>query len=187
MPTRWSSPSGPWTSTGGATKGSSRPTTRSFADAQLGYADIAYRPIHAADAHQDSRLIDAPEPAPLRFRMVHAGRRARAAHRQEGTAQNARHPGLDRPRPGGGRGADARRLPADRHPAPGRQRDRAHHLAPGPHRRAGPDQLAGHHGPRRAPGGGRAGGDRRLGLGVRHCAGPGVAAAARGARAPDGP
>ena len=43
-----------------------------FADAQLGYADIAYRPIHAADAHQESRLVDAPEPAPLRFRMVHA-------------------------------------------------------------------------------------------------------------------
>ena len=44
-----------------------------FADAQLGYADIAYRRIRAADAHQDSRLIDAPQSAPLRFRMVHAG------------------------------------------------------------------------------------------------------------------
>ncbi len=44
-----------------------------FADAQLGYADIAYRHTRAADAHQESRLVDAPEPAPLRFRILHAG------------------------------------------------------------------------------------------------------------------
>ncbi len=44
-----------------------------FADAQLGYADIAYRRIRAAAAHQRSRLVDAPEPAPLRFRILHAG------------------------------------------------------------------------------------------------------------------
>ncbi len=42
-----------------------------FADAQLGYADITYRPIRAAEAHLDSRLVAAPEPAPLRVRLLH--------------------------------------------------------------------------------------------------------------------
>jgi exodeoxyribonuclease V beta subunit len=42
-----------------------------FGDAQLGYADIRYRPIRAADAHQEQRLIGAPEPAPLRLRILH--------------------------------------------------------------------------------------------------------------------
>ena len=79
-----------------------------FADAQLGYADIAYRPIRAADGPpgvapgRRTRAGAAPLPHPARRR------RARPAHRQEGTAQGARRPGLDRPGPGGGRGADAR-------------------------------------------------------------------------------
>ncbi len=43
-----------------------------FGDAHLGYADIAYRPIRAAEANQRSRLVGAPEPTPLRLRIVHA-------------------------------------------------------------------------------------------------------------------
>ena len=43
-----------------------------FGDAQLGYADITYRPIRAAAAHQLRRLVGAPEPAPLRLRILHA-------------------------------------------------------------------------------------------------------------------
>jgi exodeoxyribonuclease V beta subunit len=43
-----------------------------FADAQLGYEDIGYRKIRAADAHQKPRLEGAPVSEPLRFRMVHA-------------------------------------------------------------------------------------------------------------------
>ncbi len=42
-----------------------------FGDAQLGYADITYRPIRAADAHQEPRLVGAPVPAPLRLRILH--------------------------------------------------------------------------------------------------------------------
>jgi len=43
-----------------------------FADAQLGYAGITYRKIKAAEANQEPRLLDAPVPAPLRLRIVHA-------------------------------------------------------------------------------------------------------------------
>jgi exodeoxyribonuclease V beta subunit len=43
-----------------------------FADAQLGYAEITYRRIRAAEANHGSRLVGAPEPAPLRFRILHA-------------------------------------------------------------------------------------------------------------------
>ena len=42
-----------------------------FGNAQLGYADITYRHIRAADAHQEERLAGAPEPAPLRMRVLH--------------------------------------------------------------------------------------------------------------------
>jgi exodeoxyribonuclease V beta subunit len=42
-----------------------------FGDAQLGYADITYRPIRAAAAHQTPRLVGAPEAAPLRLRILH--------------------------------------------------------------------------------------------------------------------
>jgi exodeoxyribonuclease V beta subunit len=42
-----------------------------FGDAQLGYADITYRPIRAAEAHQAPRLLGAPESAPLRVRVLH--------------------------------------------------------------------------------------------------------------------
>ncbi len=89
-----------------------------FADAQLGYADIAYRPIRAADAHQESRLDRRTRTGPTPLPHGARQRRPRAPHRQEGTAQNARHPGPDRPGPGGGRGADARGPSAARHPAP---------------------------------------------------------------------
>ncbi len=43
-----------------------------FGDAHLGYADIAYRPVRAAEANQEPRLAGAPASAPLRLRIVHA-------------------------------------------------------------------------------------------------------------------
>jgi exodeoxyribonuclease V beta subunit len=42
-----------------------------FGTAQLGYADITYRHVRAADAHQEARLVGAPQPAPLRLRVLH--------------------------------------------------------------------------------------------------------------------
>jgi exodeoxyribonuclease V beta subunit len=41
-----------------------------FGDAQLGYRDIAYRKVRAADANKEPRLAGAPEPAPLRLRIL---------------------------------------------------------------------------------------------------------------------
>ncbi len=41
-----------------------------FADARLGHADIVYRQVRAAPAHQEARLRGAPEPAALRVRVV---------------------------------------------------------------------------------------------------------------------
>ena len=43
-----------------------------FADARLGDAGITYRPIRAADANREPRLIGAPVAEPLRVRIVHA-------------------------------------------------------------------------------------------------------------------
>jgi exodeoxyribonuclease V beta subunit len=42
-----------------------------FGDAQLGYADITYRHVRAADAHREARLVGAPVATPLRLRVVH--------------------------------------------------------------------------------------------------------------------
>ncbi len=42
-----------------------------FADAQLGDADIAYRPVRAAEANRLPGLAGAPEDAPLRIRILH--------------------------------------------------------------------------------------------------------------------
>jgi exodeoxyribonuclease V beta subunit len=42
-----------------------------FGDAHLGYADIAYRSVRAAEANQAPRLVGAPEAAPLRLRVLH--------------------------------------------------------------------------------------------------------------------
>jgi exodeoxyribonuclease V beta subunit len=42
-----------------------------FGNAQLGYADITYRHVRAADAHQQARLVGAPDPAQLRLRVLH--------------------------------------------------------------------------------------------------------------------
>jgi exodeoxyribonuclease V beta subunit len=42
-----------------------------FGNAQLGYADITYRHVRAADAHQEQRLVGAPVPEPLRLRVLH--------------------------------------------------------------------------------------------------------------------
>jgi exodeoxyribonuclease V beta subunit len=42
-----------------------------FGNAQLGYADITYRHVRAADAHQEPRLVGAPVPEPLRLRVLH--------------------------------------------------------------------------------------------------------------------
>ena len=89
-----------------------------FADAQLGYADIAYRPIRAADAHQASRLVGAPEPAPLRFRMVHAGDGLVPLTARKAQPKMPDTRALIAAGPGGGRGADARGRRRDRRPAP---------------------------------------------------------------------
>ena len=139
-----------------------------FADAQLGYTDIAYRRIRAAEAHQESRLLDAPEPAPLRFRILHAG---------DGlvplTAKKAQ------PRAPDARALIARDLAADvvqmleaRPQIVTRRRDGseadAHDAESGSHRRPRPDQCARHHGARRVARGRRTGRHRGLGLGVRH-------------------
>ncbi|HVW35329.1 MAG TPA: UvrD-helicase domain-containing protein, partial [Acidimicrobiia bacterium] len=40
-------------------------------DARLGHEGIAYRPVRAATANQEPRLVGAPVPAPLRFRVLH--------------------------------------------------------------------------------------------------------------------
>jgi exodeoxyribonuclease V beta subunit len=42
-----------------------------FGGSRLGHADIAYRRVQAARSHQQPGLVDAPEPAALRVRMVH--------------------------------------------------------------------------------------------------------------------
>jgi exodeoxyribonuclease V beta subunit len=42
-----------------------------FGDAQLGYADITYRHVRAADAHREPRLVGAPVAKPLRLRVLH--------------------------------------------------------------------------------------------------------------------
>jgi exodeoxyribonuclease V beta subunit len=42
-----------------------------FGDAQLGYADITYRHVRAADAHREARLVGAPVATPLRLRVLH--------------------------------------------------------------------------------------------------------------------
>ena len=78
-----------------------------FGDAHLGYADIAYRPIRAAEANQRPRLVGAPEPTPLRLRILHAGRRPRPAHAQARLGEQSRGPERDRHRPRGRR----RRVP----------------------------------------------------------------------------
>jgi exodeoxyribonuclease V beta subunit len=43
-----------------------------FGDAQLGYADIAYRRTKAADPNIEPRLVGAPDPTPLRVRVLRA-------------------------------------------------------------------------------------------------------------------
>ena len=42
-----------------------------FAGAQLGHAGIVHRPVRAADANLEPRLLDAPVTAPLRVRILH--------------------------------------------------------------------------------------------------------------------
>src|SRR3954451_17524854 len=42
-----------------------------FAGAQLGHAGIVHRPVRAADANHEPRLVDAPAAAPLRVRILH--------------------------------------------------------------------------------------------------------------------
>ena len=73
-----------------------------FADAQLGYEDITYRQIRAADAHQKPRLEGAPVSAPLRFRMLHA---------EDGLVPLT--PSKQQPRAADARSAIARDLAAD--------------------------------------------------------------------------
>ena len=73
-----------------------------FADAQLGYEDITYRRIRAAEAHQNPRLEGAPVSAPLRFRMVHG---------EDGLVPLT--PSKRQPRAGDARSAIARDLAAD--------------------------------------------------------------------------
>ena len=43
-----------------------------FGGAHLGYADIVYRPVRAADVNRLPRLVGAPVAAPLRLRVLHA-------------------------------------------------------------------------------------------------------------------
>jgi exodeoxyribonuclease V beta subunit len=42
-----------------------------FGDARLGHEGIAYRSVRAAGANREPRLLGAPHPEPLRFRIVH--------------------------------------------------------------------------------------------------------------------
>jgi len=64
-----------------------------FGNAQLGYADITYRHTRAADAHQEARLAGAPEPAPLRLRVLHGsdGLVPLTTQRREPKAPETRH------------------------------------------------------------------------------------------------
>ncbi len=64
-----------------------------FADARLGDAGIGYRPIRAAEANREPRLIGAPVSAPLRMRIVHAddGLVPLTAKKREPRAPDARN------------------------------------------------------------------------------------------------
>jgi exodeoxyribonuclease V beta subunit len=44
-----------------------------FDGAQLGHEGIVHRPVRAADANRERRLVDAPAGSPLRFRILHRG------------------------------------------------------------------------------------------------------------------
>ena len=96
-----------------------------FAGAQLGYADIAYRTDARRDAHQDSRLVGAPEPAPLRVRMVHAGDGLVPLTARKAQPKMPDTRALIAAGPGGRRGADARGRGRRSSPGAGRHRDRA--------------------------------------------------------------
>ena len=63
-----------------------------FAEAQLGDAGITYRPIRAADANREPRLVGAPVSEPLRVRVVHAddGLVPLTAKKREPKARDAR-------------------------------------------------------------------------------------------------
>ena len=61
-----------WKSTGAATRACSTPTTRCSRGAQLGDEGIEYRPVRRART-PTSRLHGAPDPAPLRVRVVPRG------------------------------------------------------------------------------------------------------------------
>ena len=157
-----------------------------FADAQLGYEDITYR--------QDPSCRRPPESAPRGCARVdalalpHGPRRGRTcpADPVEAAAQGGRRPQRHRPGPGGRRRAACSRPgPSSLRPAATGPRPSAP-ARPRRHRRAGAGQLARDAGARCLVGGRRAGGHRWGRVGLRHRAGPGVAAAARGARASDG-
>ena len=64
-----------------------------FADARLGDAGISYRPIRAADANREPRLLGAPVQEPLRVRIVHAddGLVPLTAKKREPRAPDARN------------------------------------------------------------------------------------------------
>ena len=64
-----------------------------FADARLGDAGISYRPIRAADANREARLLGAPVQEPLRVRIVHAddGLVPLTAKKREPRAPDARN------------------------------------------------------------------------------------------------
>ncbi|MBW3601823.1 MAG: UvrD-helicase domain-containing protein [Actinobacteria bacterium] len=48
-----------------------------FDGAAVGHPDIRYRPVHPPDHHAEPRLVDAPQPAPLRLRVVSRGEHVR--------------------------------------------------------------------------------------------------------------
>ena len=158
-----------------------------FADAQLGFAGITYRSISAAPPNRAPRLVGAPVSSPLRVRVVRVADGLVALTQTKG-----------QPQAGDARNLIARDLAAEvvrlleaRPEVVTRRRDGSElardAAAPGKHRRAGPGQQPCRHRPRRVAPGRRPGGHRRERLGLRDAARHGVAPAARGAGAADGP
>ena len=185
---RWCSPSGRSTSTGAATRGCSRPTTRSSPTPSSAMPASRTGRSGRPTPTSEPRLVGARSTAPLRVRIVHAddGLVPLTQTRRQPQAPEPRE--LHRPGPRRrGRRSCSRPRPRAHHPAPRRRRGRA---APPLHPghiavlvRANSQAMTVRDAlPRR----GRPGGHRRCRLGLRDRAGARVAPPARGARAADG-
>ena len=97
-----------------------------FSDAQLGFAGITYRSIHAAAANQQPRLAGAPVSAPLRVRILHADDGLVPLTAQPAGTEGSRVEDLDREGPCSRGRQRPLRSHRNHHTAPGRIGARAH-------------------------------------------------------------